>query len=263
MEIRAPREPWRLSRHLGLTLFRGEAAAEPGAGKRWSPRKPQDHAVLRPELLILWRSVCQIQGLAAAFRSRRLFGPRLSVRLSAVFAALTVVRRKFVSTGPSHCRSTPELDPACERIYPALMPYRVAAGVPGAIFLPVAAGKNPETLARAIRSKSGEQTSRRRRGQGRRPAACRRSPSPWMQTFIRSCHDDQPHLQVRVGKRSRHPTGGGRSSPLSARADTDIAVADPAKASRRSGRTADSEGVNRVHRRVVPGLPFRFWRRPR
>ena len=117
------------------------------------------------------------------------------------------------------------------------MPYRVAAGVL-AHLLPVAAGKSPETL-RGHTLKIGDQL---RNSPAVKPAAAASAITITLDaTFIRSCHDDDRHLEVRVGNVE---TSDGRRQVFAsvARADTDIAVLI-----RRSletvGRTADTESI--------------------
>jgi hypothetical protein len=135
---------------------------------------------------------------------------------------------------PSHCRSTPELDQLRAHLS-ALMPYRVAAGVL-AHLLPVEAGKSPETL-RGHTLKIGEQLHH---SAAVRPAAAASTITVTLEsTFIRSCHDGERHLEVRVG--NVETADGGRQVFASvARTDTDIAALI-----RRSletvGRIADTE----------------------
>ena len=110
-----------------------------------------------------------------------------------------------VETGtcwPAHCRSTPELDQLRAHLS-ALMTYRVAAGVL-AHLLPVAAGVSPETF-RSHTLKLGEAL---------RDAAVVRPATPAAaiaisldSTYIRSCHDGERHLEVRVGN-VETPEGG-------------------------------------------------------
>ena len=126
------------------------------------------------------------------------------------------------------------------------MPYRVAAGVL-AHLLPVAAGKSPETL-RGHTLKIGEQL---RDAAAVKPAAAASAITITLDaTFIRSCHDDERHLEVRVGNVE---TSDGRRQVFAsvARTDTDIAVLI-----RRSletvGRTADT--VSTAFTDGCPGL---------
>jgi hypothetical protein len=72
----------------------------------------------------------------------------------------------------------------------ALMPYRVAAGVL-AHLLPVEAGKSPEIL-RSYTLKIDAAAVK--------PAAAASAITITLDaTFIRSCHDGERHLEVRVG----------------------------------------------------------------
>jgi hypothetical protein len=112
----------------------------------------------------------------------------------------------------------------------ALMPYRVAAGVL-AHLLPVEAGKSPEIL-RSYTLKIDAAAVK--------PAAAASAITITLDaTFIRSCHDGERHLEVRVGNVEMFD--GGRAGVRNcAKADTDIVVLI-----RRSletfGRTADTE----------------------
>ena len=125
---------------------------------------------------------------------------------------------------PSHCRSTPELDQVQAHLS-ALMTYRVAAGVL-AHLLPVAAGTSHETL-RGRTLAVGEQL---------RDAATAKAtaatvavpPAPAItlsldSTFVRSCHEGERHLEVRVGN-VEAPQGGRQVFGAVAKAGTDIAA---------------------------------------
>ena len=119
---------------------------------------------------------------------------------------------------PAHCRSTPELDQLQAHLS-ALLTYRVAVGVL-AHLLPVAAGKSPETF-RSHTLKLGEQL---RDAAAVRPAAATPAPAIAISldsTFIRSCHDGERHLEVRVGNVERHE-GGRQVFGAVARSGTDI-----------------------------------------
>jgi hypothetical protein len=117
----------------------------------------------------------------------------------------------------------------------ALMPYRVAAGLL-AHLLPIEAGKSPETL-RGHTLKAGEQL---RAAAAEAPAAAVSAITVTVDsTFIRSCHNSERHLEVRVG--NVETSGGGRQVfGAVANSDTEIAVMI-----RRSletvGRAADTE----------------------
>jgi len=141
---------------------------------------------------------------------------------------VTVRLRRFLCAGfgrtetttswPSHCPSTPELDQLQAHLS-ALMPYRVAAGVLEHL-LPVAAGTCPETL-RSHTPKVGEHL---RNAAPITPTAAASSITLSLDsTFIRSCHDGERHLEVRIGN-VETLNGGRQVFGAVARADTDIAV---------------------------------------
>src|SRR5271168_716913 len=128
-------------------------------------------------------------------------GDRIRSRLCSV---VTVRLPRWLCTGcrrietgmswPSHCRSTPELDQLQAHLS-ALMSYRVAAGVLGHL-LPVEASTSPETF-RHHTLKIGEQL---RDAALAKPAAAEPAISISLDsTFIRSRHDCERHLEVRVG----------------------------------------------------------------
>jgi hypothetical protein len=174
----------------------------------------RDHAGLRPD--------CAACGGSCHIKDWR---PH---QIATLFGGVTVRLRRFLCSGcgrsetvtswPSHCRSTPELDQLQAHLS-ALMPYRVAAGVLEHL-LPVAAGKSPETL-RGHTLKVGEHL---RNAAPITPAAA--APSITLSldsTFIRSCHDGERHLEVRIGNVETR-NGGRQVFGAVARADTDIAV---------------------------------------
>jgi hypothetical protein len=149
-------------------------------------------------------------------------------QIATLFGGVTVRLRRFLCAGcgrtetttswPPHCRSTPELDQLQAHLS-ALMPYRVAADVLEHL-LPVAAGTSPETL-RGHTLKVGEHL---RNAAPITPAAA--APSITLSldsTFIRSCHDGERHLEVRIGN-VETLNGGRQVFGAVARADTDIAV---------------------------------------
>ena len=163
--------------------------------------------------------------------------------MATLFGGVAVRLPRFLCAGcghtetcvswPSHCRSTPELDQLRAHLS-ALLPYRVAAGVL-AHLLPVEAGKSPETL-RGHTLKVGEHL---RDAAAVKPAVAASAITVTVDsTFIRSCHDGERHLEVRVGN-VETSDGGRQVFGAVARADTDIAVLI-----RRSletvGRTADT-----------------------
>jgi hypothetical protein len=189
-----------------------------------------DHAVSRP--------VCSSCGGACHIKDRRLhqvltlFGT-VMVRLPR-FRCAGCGHRETGISWPSHCRSTPELDQLRAHLS-ALLPYRVAAGVL-AHLLPVEAGMSPETL-RGHTLKIGR---RLRDAATVKPRATAAAITVTVDsTFIRSCHDDERHLEVRVGN-VETSDGGRQVFGAVAKTDTDIAVMV-----RRSletvGRTADTE----------------------
>ena len=97
--------------------------------------------------------------------------------------------------------------------------YRVAAGVL-AHLLPVEAGKSPETL-RGHTLKLGEQL---RDAAAVKPEAAASTITITLDsTFIRSCHDGERHLEVRVGN-VETPGGARQVFGAVAGTDTDIAV---------------------------------------
>ena len=188
------------------------------------------HAVLRPD--------CSSCGGGCHIKDWRLhqvatlFGV-VEVRLPR-FRCVSCRHSETCVSWPSHCRSTPELDQLRAHLS-ALIPYRVAAGVL-AHLLPVEAGKSPETL-RGHTLKIGEQL---RDAPAVKPAAAAAAITVTVDsTFIRSCHDGERHLEVRVGN-VETSDGGRQVFSAVARTDTDIAVLI-----RRSletvGRTADTE----------------------
>ncbi len=116
------------------------------------------------------------------------------------------------------------------------MAYRVAAGVL-AYLLPVAAGTSHETL-RGHTLKAGE---RLRGADAVTPPA---SPASAItlsldSTFIRSCHEGERHLEVRVGN-AETPEGGRQVFGAVAKAGTAI-TALIRRALEAMGRTGDTE----------------------
>src|SRR5215218_4010669 len=150
----------------------------------------RDHATLRPDC-----ASCGERFRIKDWRSRRvatLFG-EVVVRLPR-FRCPGCDRGETGTNWPAHCRSTPELDQLQAHLS-ALMPYRVAAGVLGHL-LPVDAGISHESL-RGRTLKLGEAL---------RDAAALElttaAPAITLtldSTFIRSCEEDQRHLEVRLG----------------------------------------------------------------
>lgn len=134
-------------------------------------------------------------------------------QVATLFGSVTVRLPRFLCAGcgriemgvswPSHCRSTPELDQLQARLS-ALMPYRVAAGVLEHL-LPVAIGKNPETLRRRT-LKIGEQLCN---AAAVKPGVTATAITVTLDsTFIRGRDDGERHLEVRVG--NVETAAGGR-----------------------------------------------------
>jgi len=197
----------------------------------------RDHAALRPEC-----SSCGARCQVKDWRSRQiatLFG-KVGVRLPR-FRCPECGRNEVGTSWPAHCRSTPELDQLQARLS-ALMTYRVAAGVL-AHLLPVAAGTSHETL-RGRTLTLGEQL-RRAAAVAPEPAVVAAAPAPAISlsldsTFIRSCHEGERCLEVRVGN-AETPGGGGRQVfGAVANAGTDI-VALIRRALDTLGRTSGTE----------------------
>ena len=115
-----------------------------------------------------------------------------------------------------NCRSTPELD-ALQAHLSALMTYRVAADVLEQM-LPVDAGANHETL-RSHTLKMGEHLQDR--AVIKPTIAATAIVISVDSTFIRSCEDDERHLEVRVGN-VETKSGGRQVFAAVARADTNI-----------------------------------------
>ena len=212
MEISRPNDLGLIA-NLGLTL---------AAAKQLLARVQQavvaaqarDHAVLRPDC-----SSCGGKCHVKDWRPHQiatLFG-RVAVRLPR-FLCAGCGRTETGISWPSHCRSTPDLDQLQAHLS-AVMPYRVAAGVLEHL-LPVEAGKSPETL-RGHTLKVGEQL---RNAAAVKPAAAASAITITLDsTFIRSCHNGERHLEVRIG--NVETTAGGRQVfGAVAKAGTDIAT---------------------------------------
>ena len=153
------------------------------------------------------------EGLAAA-PDRTLFG-EVRLRLPRLLVLTAVVARP-VSSWPSHCRSTPELNHLQARLS-ALMPYRVAADVLQHL-LPLDAGTSPETL-RSHTLQIGKQLSDA--AAEKPPAAAAAITISLDSTFIRSREDSERRLEVRVGN-VETVDGGRQVFGAVTRAETDI-----------------------------------------
>jgi hypothetical protein len=119
---------------------------------------------------------------------------------------------------PSNCRSTPELDQMRAHLS-ALMTYRVAVGVLEYL-LPVQADTSPETM-RGRTLRVGEQL--RAVATARITTAEPAISISLDSTFIRSRHDGERHLEVRVGN-VETPGGGRQVFGAVAKSDTDITI---------------------------------------
>ena len=217
MEISRPRDLHDIAK-LGLTL--------PEA-KRLLARVQQavvavqarDHAALRPAC-----SGCGAMCHIKDWQSRQvatLFGT-VAVRLPR-FRCSGCGRNEAGVSWPAHCRSTPELDQLQAHLS-ALMTYRIAAGVL-AHLLPVAAGTSHETL-RCRTLRLGEQLRQAVTGASE-PAMVAAAPASAItlsldSTFIRSCHEGERHLEVRVGNAEASKDGSRQVFGAVANADTDI-----------------------------------------
>ncbi len=179
----------------------------------------RNHAALRPEC-----SGCGAHCHIKDWQSRQvatLFGT-LAVRLPR-FRCPACGRSEAGVSWPAHCRSTPELDQLQAHLS-ALLTYRVAAGVLVHL-LPVATGTSHETL-RGRTLKLGEQLRHAAAGMPE-PAMAAAAPALAItlsldSTFIRSCHEGERHLEVRVG--SAETSGGNDRQVFGAvaNAGTDI-----------------------------------------
>src|SRR4051812_38468248 len=193
-----------------------------------------DHATLRPDC-----ASCGERFRIKDWRSRRvatLFG-EVVVRLPR-FRCPGCGRGETGTNWPAHCRSTPELDQLQAHLS-ALMTYRVAVGVL-AHLLPVAAGTSHGTLRRHTL----ELGERLRDAATVEPDAAEAAAAPAIavsldSTFIRSCHEGERHLEVRVGN-AETPGGGRQLLGAVANAGTDI-VALIQRALDTIGRTSDTE----------------------
>ncbi|MBV9747397.1 MAG: hypothetical protein JO157_01160, partial [Acetobacteraceae bacterium] len=197
----------------------------------------RDHAALRPAC-----SRCGGQCHVKDWRSRQvatLFGT-VAVRLPR-FRYPGCGRDEAGTSRPRYCRSTPALDQLQAHLS-ALMTYRVAAGVL-AHLLPVAAETSHETL-RCRTLKLGEQRRRAATVAPEPAAVVAAAPASAIaisldSTFIRSCHEGERHLEVRVGNAEAREGGGRQVFGTVVNAGTDI-VALIQRALGAMGRTSDT-----------------------
>jgi hypothetical protein len=198
---------------LGLTLAEGKRLLA-GLQQQIVAAQARDHAVQRPD--------CRSCGAACHVKDYR------DHAVATLFGQVTVRLPRFRCAGcggseaghgwPSHCRSTPELERLQAHLC-ALMPYRVAAEVLRQMFS-VDAGKNVETLRRHV-LKVGDVL--RNDATPKPEVAAQAIAVSLDSTFIRSCEEDERHLEVRVGN-VETAAGGRQVFGAVAKADTDIKV---------------------------------------
>ena len=174
----------------------------------------REHGALRPDC-----ASCGARCHVKDWQSRQiatLFG-KVAVRLPR-FRCPGCCRGETGVSWPAHCRSTPALDQLQARLS-ALTTYRVAAGVL-AHLLPVAATTSHETL----RSRTLAIGERLRDADAVKPVPPASAITLSLDsTFVRSCHEGERHLEVRVGN-VETPEGGRQVFGAVARAGTDIAA---------------------------------------
>jgi hypothetical protein len=214
--------------HLGLTLAEGKRLLA-GLQQEIVAAQARDHAVRRPD--------CRSCGAVCHVKDYR------DHAVATLFGQVRVRLPRFRCAGcggieaglewPSHCRSTPELDQLQAHLS-ALMTYRMAAEVMAQMF-PVDAGNNPETLrchTLTIGAELRDQAAVQPDTMASAIAVTLDS------TFIRSCEDDERHLEVRVGN-VETASGGRQVFGAVAKADTDIKVLI-CRSLDAVGRTADT-----------------------
>ena len=176
-------------------------------------------------------AVCQIKD----YRPRQIATPfgQVTVRLPRFRCAGCGTMEAAVDW-PVRCRSTPELDQLQAHLS-ALMPYRVAAGVLEHL-LPVDAGISHESM-RGRTLKLGEAL---RDAAALEPTTAAPAITLTLDsTFIRSCEEDQRHLEVRLGNVE---ASSGARQVFAAVAKTDTAIAALIQRSLAEiGHTADTE----------------------
>ena len=174
---------------------------------------------MRGNAPVAWQCPVALTRTTLPHQIAALFGT-VMVRLPR-FRCLGCGRGETGVSWPAHCRPTPELDQPQAQLS-ALMTYRVAAGVL-AHLLPVAAGASHEIL----RSRKPAIGKRLRDAAAAEPAvAAPSAPAITVSldaTYIRSCHEGELHLEVRVGN-VETPVGGRQVFGGIARAGTDIAA---------------------------------------
>src|SRR3954447_27055860 len=194
---------------LGLTLAQGKRLVAL-VQQQIVTAQSRDHAARRPECRTC-TTPCQVKD----------YRPH---QIATVFGQVVLRLPRFRCPGcggaeaghgwPAHCRSTPELDQVRAQ-FSALMPYRVAAGVLEHL-LPIDAGLDPEPL-RACTLKVGADL---RDAAPAEPATAAAAITLTLDsTFIRSCEDDQRHLEL-----GNVETSDGARQVFAAVAKTDTAI---------------------------------------
>jgi hypothetical protein len=174
--------------------------------------------------------VCQIKD----YRPRQIATPfgQVTVRLPRFRCAGCGTMEATVDW-PARCRSTPELDQLQAHLS-ALMPYRVAAGVLGHL-LPVDAGISHESMrSRTLKLGGALRDTAALEPTTAAPAITLTLDS----TFIRSCEEDQRHLEVRLGN-VEASRGARQVFAAVAKTDTSI-VALIQRGLKEVGHTADT-----------------------
>src|SRR6187431_2719152 len=214
---------------LGLTLAQGKQLVAL-VQQEIVTVQSRDHALRRP--------LCRSCGTACQVKDYR---PH---QIATVFGQVALRLPRFRCPGcggaeaghgwPAHCRSTPELDQVRAQ-FSACLPYRVATGVLEHL-LPIDAGSDPETL-RACTLKVGATLVDTA---ATNPAVAASAITLNLDsTFIRSCEDDQRHLEVRLGNVE---TSEGARQVFAAVAKTDTAIEALIRRGLADvGKTADTE----------------------
>src|SRR5688500_9065495 len=208
MEISRPGNVSNLA-DLGLTLAQGKQLVAL-VQQEIVAAQSRDHAAQRP--------MCRSCGAACQVKDYR---PH---QIATLFGQVVLRLPRFRCAGcggaeaghgwPAHCRSTPELDQVRAQ-FSACMPYRVAAGVLEHL-LPIDAGSDPETL-RACTLKVGADLVDTAATD---PAVAASAITLTLDsTFIRSCEDDQRHLEL-----GNVETSEGARQVFAAVARTDTAI---------------------------------------
>src|SRR3954464_7652868 len=197
---------------LGLTLAEAKLVLA-GVQREIVAAQVRDHAVRRPGCRHC-EGVCRVKDYRQ-HAIATLFG-QVAVRLPRFCCAGCGTTGTGVEWSP-YARSTPELDRLRAQLS-ALLTYRTAAALLGQMF-PVDAGQDPESLRRHT-FKAAENLPV--------PATVRpATPAEAIvvtldSTFVRSCEDDERHLEVRIGN-VETATGCRQVFGAVAKTDTDLA----------------------------------------